>query len=242
VTLAVDLMERLEREHEAARNPEAAGPMVAYMRNQFSYLGIRAPEQQRIFRSVTAGLPGPAGDADLAAVVLACWERPEREYQYFGASYVRKHVGRASLGFVPTLERLIATKSWWDTVDTLAVHVAGPLVLRSPELRAVTDRWLESDDIWLARTAILHQQRYGARTDPEVLFAYCLRRAADREFFIRKAIGWALRSYAKLAPDAVAGFLAAHGDRLSGLSLREARRGVERAILDAPIATARIDS
>jgi 3-methyladenine DNA glycosylase AlkD len=229
VTLADQLMARLEREHETARDPEAAGPMVAYMRNQFPYLGIRASEQGRIFRSVTAGLPSPAGDADLAAVALACWERPEREYQYFGASYLRKHVGRASPAFVPMLEWLIVTKSWWDTVDTLAVHVAGPLVLRSPEVRTATDRWLESDDIWLARTAILHQERCGARTDPDVLFAYCLRRAGDREFFIRKAIGWALRSYAKFAPDAVAGFLATHGDGLSGLSRREARRGIERA-------------
>src|SRR5262249_8197701 len=86
--------------------------------------------------------------------------------------------------------------------------------------------WVESENIWLARVAILHQERYRERTDSEMLFAYCLRRAADREFFVRKAIGWALRSYAKVEPDLVAQFLTGHGAALSGLSRREAERGV----------------
>src|SRR5262249_4557327 len=88
------------------------------------------------------------------------------------------------------------------------------------------DGWVESENIWLARVAILHQERYRERTDSEMLFAYCLRRAADREFFVRKAIGWALRSYAKVEPDLVAQFLTGHGAALSGLSRRDAERGV----------------
>jgi len=111
-------------------------------------------------------------------------------------------------------------------VDELAVHVAGDLVARHPELRTALACWLVSDDIWLARTAILHQERSKERTDAGVLFDWCLRRSADREFFIRKAIGWALRSYAKVAPDVVAQFLTGHGAALSGLSSREAERGV----------------
>nr|MDQ6920534.1 DNA alkylation repair protein [Candidatus Dormibacteraeota bacterium] len=134
--------------------------------------------------------------------------------------------GRLTPGFIPTLEHLVTTKSWWDTVDGLATNVAGPLVRAHPEVRPVMDRWLESGDIWLARVAILHQERNESDTDPDLLFAYCRRRAADREFFIRKAIGWALRSYAKVAPETVAGFLATDGSRLSGLSRREAERGV----------------
>lgn len=120
----------------------------------------------------------------------------------------------------------MTAKSWWDTVDELATHVAGPLVAAHPELRSVMDRWVTSESIWLARVAILHQERWKERTDADLLFTYCLRRAGEREFFIRKAIGWALRSYARTAPEAVAGFLAAHGDELSGLSPREAERGV----------------
>src|SRR5262252_6032459 len=118
-----------------------------------------------------------------------------------------------------------STKSWWDTVDGLATGAAGPLVAAHPELRTVMDSWVESENIWLARAAILHQERYRERTDSELLFAYCLRRAADREFFVRKAVGWALRSYAKVAPDVVAQFLTGHGAALSGLSSWEAERG-----------------
>ncbi len=88
------------------------------------------------------------------------------------------------------------------------------------------DSWIESGYIGLARVAILHQERYRERTDADLLFRYCLRRASEREFFIRKAIGWALRSYAKVAPDAVDQFLARPDSALSGLSRREAERGV----------------
>jgi 3-methyladenine DNA glycosylase AlkD len=148
----------------------------------------------------------------------------------------QRHVKRASPGFVPTLERLVTTKSWWDTVDGLATHVAGPLVAAHPQLRGVMDRWVESENIWLARVAILHQERCRERTDPQVLLAYCLKRADEREFFIRKAIGWALRSYAKVAPEVVAQFLAEHGAALSGLSRREAERGVAMGRAAAPSA------
>lgn len=222
----IELMARLERAYAEARDPERAVGMTAYMRGQFPFLGIPVPRQVEIARRVEAGLPPPAGDADLEAVARACWERPEREYQHFGAGYVRRHVRVASAGFAPTLEFLVTHRSWWDTVDMLATHVAGPLVAAHPELRTVMDRWLDADDFWLARVAILHQERYRERTDAGLLFAYCRCRAGDREFFVRKAIGWALRSYAKVAPEAVAGFLAAYGDELSGLSRREAERGV----------------
>jgi 3-methyladenine DNA glycosylase AlkD len=221
------LVERLAEAFDVARDPVRAAAMAAYMRHQFPFLGIPVPRQVAIARQLVAGLPPPAGDSELAAVTLASWKMPEREYQHFGVWFARRNVARATPGFVPALERLLTTKSWWDTVDGLATSVTGPLVAAHPELVAVMDRWLVSENLWLARTAILHQERWRLRTDPDRLFAYCLRRAADREFFVRKAIGWALRSYAKVAPEAVAGFLARHGTELSGLSRREAERGVE---------------
>ena len=95
------------------------------------------------------------------------------------------------------MEELITTKSWWDTVDALASRTVGALVLADPALRKTMDRWIRSDDIWIARTAILHQLFYKEATDTSRLFDYCLLRAGDNEFFIRKAIGWALREYSK---------------------------------------------
>jgi 3-methyladenine DNA glycosylase AlkD len=114
-------------------------------------------------------------------------------------------------------------------VDELATNVVGPLVSRHPTLRSTMGAWIGSDNLWLARAAILHQERYKERTDPDLLFAYCLRRAGDREFFIRKAVGWALRSYAKTNPLAVKAFLESHANALSGLSRREALKGIALA-------------
>ena len=105
--------------------------------------------------------------------------------------------------------RYITTKSWWDTVDGLAAWTAGPLVAANPELLATMDRWIVSDNICLARTAIIFQLGYKDRTDADRLFRYAAARAEDTEFFIRKAIGWALRQYAREDADAGRAFVEA---------------------------------
>ncbi len=221
------LLERLAREFAAHRDPERAREMAAYMRDQFPFVGIPAPQRSALFSRVMRDLPPPDA-ASLAALALACWERPEREYQYFAAQYLRKHVRRCSADFLATVEVLLTTQSWWDTVDELAQHVVGPLVAAHPELQAAMDRWIESENFWLARTALLHQNRYRGKTDAGRLFAYCLRRSGDAEFFIRKAIGWALREYSKTDPAAVRRFVADHEHELSPLSQREALKRLGR--------------
>ena len=225
--LASTLLERLSAAFEASRDDERARSMAAYMRDQFPFMGIATPARVAIQRQVLAGLPSP-DERDLVAVAVACWKRPEREYQYGACGYLRKHVGRCSPAFIGTAERLITTKSWWDTVDELAQSVVGALVASHPQLRTTMHRWIDADDFWLARSAILHQNRCKARTDPEVLFDYCVRRAADREFFVRKAIGWALREYSKTDAEAVMRFVREHRNELSGLSRAEALKWLHR--------------
>ena len=144
---------------------------------------------------------------------------------YAGADLVRRHADALDPAALPRIGRLVTATPWWDTADELAV-AAGRIVRRHPRSRAVMDEWLESDDLWRVRVAILHQERWRDDTDADWLFAACRRHAADRDFFIRKAIGWALRSYAKCRPEAVAEFLRTDGEALSGLSRREAERGV----------------
>ena len=161
-------------------------------------------------------------------MVRVLWAEPEREFQHTACDYLRTHVGVTGPRFIEVVHELVSTKSWWDTVDALAVHTAGPLVRRHPELVAVMDRWVLDDDIWVARTALLHQLTYKTATDETRLFDHCRARAGDSEFFIRKAIGWALRQYAATAPDAVAAFVA-DTPALSGLSVREAMKGVQRS-------------
>jgi 3-methyladenine DNA glycosylase AlkD len=197
--------------------------MSAYLRHQFPCLGISLPRLRALLRE----LPRPAVE-DAVSWAQACWELPEREYQYVGLFTLESAARRLPPSCLPDIQRLITTRSWWDTVDGLATHVVGALVLQHPELAADMERWVLDDDIWLARTAILHQERWKAETDAHRLFRYCELRAGDREFFIRKAIGWALRSYAATDPEGVQRFVLEHEQVLSGLSRREAMKGVSR--------------
>ncbi len=195
--------------------------MTAYMRGQFAFVGIGSPEREELIRAAAEGLGKPS-ERDLTDLALSCWKKEDRDYQHAACKMLRRHATVLTPEFIFVAERLITAKSWWDTVDELAVHVIGPLVRRHPSLGRTMDAWIASENIWLARTAILHQTRYKGGTDEKKLFAYSRRRAADTEFFIRKAIGWALREYAKTNPTAVKRFVGENQDLLSGLSRREA--------------------
>ncbi len=129
---------------------------------------------------------------------------------------------RLSAEHVGAVEQLIRTNSWWDTVDGLAPNVIGPIVMADSEVAKTMDEWIRDDDFWIVRSAILHQLRYRDHTDADRLFGYVESRAGDTEFFIRKASGWALREYARTNPTAVYAFVDRMGDRLSGLTRREA--------------------
>ncbi|MFG2759420.1 DNA alkylation repair protein [Streptomyces wuyuanensis] len=223
--LADTVLERLTAIYPAAADPVRAREAAAYMKHVAPFLGIRTPERRALSRTVLAGTPRPSED-DCTAVALRCWRLPEREYHYFAADYLRRHVGRCSSGFVPVVRHLITTVSWWDTVDTLAAHVVGALVAADPGLVRVMDRWIEDDDLWIARTALLHQLRHKEATDAERLFRYCLRQSGHPDFFVRKAIGWSLREYARTDPDAVRGFVDSARDRLAPLSVREALKNL----------------
>jgi len=221
--LAATVLERLDTTYGAAADPDRAKPMRAYMRDQFPYLGIPLPALRVLWLSVLVGLAKPT-EADLRDAATSCWRRPEREYQYFACFWLRRHIRVASPRLIGTARTLITTKSWWDTVDTLAADTVGPLVRHHPELLSTMDEWIVDENLWLARTAILHQLTYKQGTDADRLFRYCLLQAEHRDFFIRKAIGWALRQYAKTDPAAVRSFLTTHGDQLAPLSRREAAK------------------
>lgn len=219
--LADTVLERLTALYAPAADPVRAERAAAYMKHVAPFLGIPTPERRALSRTVLAGAAKP-DERDCAAIALRCWRLPEREYPYFAADYLRRYVGRCSSGFLPVLHHLVSTDAWWDTVDVLAAHVAGPLVAADPALARAMDRWIDDDSLWVARTALLHQLRYREATDADRLFGYCLRRAGHPDFFIRKAIGWALREYAKTDPAAVRDFVEGARDRLSPLSVREA--------------------
>ncbi len=212
---------RLVEQFAAHRDEARATSMAAYMRDQFSFVGLPAGERRRLARAAFAGTDDLDQD-QLVAFAWSCWARPEREYQYVAGDEIARLLPRCTSSLLADLEALITTKSWWDTVDGLCRHGAGALVRADRALESEMDRWLASDNVWLIRSAILHQERWGAETDPDRLFSRCLQRADHRDFFVRKAIGWALRSYAHVDQTAVRQFLIAHDRDLSGLSKREA--------------------
>ncbi|MFD4137386.1 DNA alkylation repair protein [Streptomyces sp. NPDC058572] len=223
--LADTVMDRLTAVYPSGADAARAAQAATYMKGVAPFLGIPTPERRALSRTVLDGTGRPA-EADCAAIALRCWELPEREYHYFAADYLRRHVGRCSSGLLPVTRHLVETVPWWDTVDTLAAHVVGPLVAADSTLTAEMDAWIDDENLWVARTALLHQLRRRETTDAERLFRYCLRRAGHPDFFIRKAIGWALREYGKTDPDAVREFVEGARDRLSPLSVREALKNL----------------
>lgn len=223
--VADTVLKRLTVTYAAAADPERAVAMRAYMKDVAPFLGLGTPERRALSRTVLVGVPRP-DETDCTAIALRCWQLPEREYHYFAVDYLRRHIGRCSSGFLPVARHLVSTVPWWDTVDALASHVVGGLVAADPKLKTEMDAWIADDDLWIARTALLHQLRYKEHTDTERLFAYCLHQSGHPDFFIRKAIGWCLREYAKTDPEAVRAFLAREQGKLAPLSVREALKNI----------------
>ena len=212
-----DLLEELE----AAKDLEKAGPMEAYMRNQFPFLGIVAPERNALYKKYFPS----AKKAKVIdwAFVETCWEKEPREYQYVAANYLKAMQTYLTKDDLPKLERLVVTKSWWDTVDILD-RVVGSLVANHPELEEVLLKWSLSDNIWLRRVAIDHQLLRKEKTDVQLMEKILLNNLDQPEFFINKAIGWALRDYSKTNPEWVSSFIEKNKERMSELSIREASK------------------
>ena len=217
---------RLQSLFAAAADPAQAESMARYLKGRFPFHGIPAGARRELQRQAFAGrrLDRAEAEAEVAALAEALWALPEREYQYATCDVLRAASPRASTGLLPVIERLAVAKPWWDTVDSLA-HAAGTLVLAHPELGARMDALAQSSDPWLVRIALLHQLDAYGRTDVDRLLRACAARAGSPDFFVRKAIGWALREYARTDPAVVRAFVEAHPE-LSPLSRREALKGL----------------
>jgi len=218
----LDELPDLQAELRSKADPDRAPEMEAYLKGQFPMLGVAAPLRRQVVKDTiqTATLPSRE---ELVVVVDALFDLPEREFHYCGMDLARRWQRVLDVDDLPWLASLISTHSWWDTVDSLAVHPVGHVVRNDRDrCRATLDRWAASDDLWLNRTAIIHQLMFKDDTDAEQLFDYCDLHAASTEFFHRKAIGWALRQYSRTDADAVVDYVNERRKVLSGLSIREA--------------------
>lgn len=219
-------IDKLKNLFQAYSDPAAAESMAAYMRNQFPFLGIKSSIRRQLQREFYADLGLPPL-ANLSSILLDLWSLPEREYQYSACELLGKFEKKLPPGFIETIETLLITKSWWDTVDTLASNNVGTHFIRFPTVRDTTlEKWRQSEDFWLRRTCLLFQLKYKSNTDFELLKAIILENLGSGEFFINKAIGWALRQYTRVDPDGVKAFVVK--TPLEPLSAREALKWLNR--------------
>lgn len=198
-------------------NRELAIRMESYMKNHFSFLGIPKPLRADISKEFLKG-KSKIKEIDWK-FVFQMFELPDREYQYLALEYLRKLEKNLQKSDIELIEKLILTKSWWDSVDSIAPLV-GVLCQKYPELKKeVLERWILNSNIWLKRITIIFQLKYKNETDTEFLSKAILSNNLSKDFFVNKAIGWSLRQYSKFNADWVKVFISTHS--LAPLSIRE---------------------
>jgi 3-methyladenine DNA glycosylase AlkD len=213
-TLVADIRAALR----AAADPAIAPGQQAYMKSDMPFLGVRVPEARRIARTLAKA---ETDAAQLRSAALELWDAAShREERYAAMALLALRPLRADPDNVPAIEHMVRTGQWWDFTDELAHRLADLHDARPDETAALVRRWSRDDDFWIRRIAILSQLGRGARLDRRLISDVIEPNIADSEFFIRKAIGWALREYARVDPDWVRAFASAHD--LSPLSSREA--------------------
>ncbi|RVX37979.1 3-methyladenine DNA glycosylase AlkD [Nonomuraea polychroma] len=207
--------------------PDKAETMRAYMKSAMPFLGVQAVPRRTALKRVFAEHRLESAP-DWRRAVLSLWREAEyREERYAAIELSGYHLYRSfqTLYTVPMYEEMIVTGAWWDLVDELATHRMGALLAAYPDsMRPLMLEWAHDADLWKRRTAILCQNRFKGRTDTALLYACIEPSLSDNDFFARKAIGWALREYAKTNPGAVIRYVKAKG--ISGLSRREALRNL----------------
>lgn len=215
-------LSQLSKAYETARNKERAADMSRYMKDLFPFMGIPSPERKEIFKAhlTRQSLPDYK---DLFDVIKSCYSLPEREYHYFAIDLAGKFVKKADISFVPLMEFMISENSWWDTVDSVSSNCTREFFKQNILLqKPVTQKWMNSGNMWLQRSALLFQLNYKNETNEKILYKYIVELKDSNEFFIQKAIGWALREYAKSNKKSVAAFI--KNTSLKPLSLREAQK------------------
>jgi 3-methyladenine DNA glycosylase AlkD len=176
---------------------ERAIAMQNYMKNHFQFLGIASENWRKPLRTFLKQSPIPTHKS-LKINTLQLFQLPEREFHYCGIEYLAYYKKQLLAEDITFLEQLITTHSWWDSVDSISSQLVAPFFQKYPELISpVTEQWMNSDNIWLQRVCLIFQLTYKSKTDTTLLANYCLRLAHSKEFFIAKAIGWALRQHAR---------------------------------------------
>jgi 3-methyladenine DNA glycosylase AlkD len=218
-------IENISALFQANANEENAIAMSAYMKNNFEFFGIKTPKRRTLCKQhLTEYALHSLEEAE--AITKQLWQLPQREFQYYGIELMHHYRKWWKPSSLTLFKYCITNKSWWDSIDAIASDWIGEFMQMYPAKIPVTQKWNQSDNMWLQRTSLLFQKRYKQKTDAKLLSEYILHLSSGKEFFIQKAIGWALREYAKVNEDWVKEFVHLHTDKLAVLSKKEALKNV----------------
>ena len=210
-------VEELLENLKTVANPDDAVAMKTYMKNKFEFLGAKTPARRKLAKAFFKQQTDFVIDWNF---INEAWNNPYRELQYTALDYLEIRNKLLTPSDLPRLKKLAQTKSWWDTIDFLD-RLVGSIIARFPETKEIIVAWSCDEDIWLRRLAIDHQLLRKEKTDTELLEKILVNNLGRSEFFINKAIGWALRDYSKTNPDWVRAFIERHRAEMAALSIRE---------------------
>jgi 3-methyladenine DNA glycosylase AlkD len=221
-TFKVQVLSEVQGRLPALGDKKVAFGAQAYMKDIAPFLAVKTPERRKLFKEIYRELPAPTSK-ELGETARALWKLREREYHYAACDLIDFFIESADKNFLKDhVEYLITQKSWWDTVDTLGSVAISPLTIKYPSV-ALMRSWNKSSNMWLNRAAIQHQRGRKTNTDIPLLLEFLDTHASESEFFIAKAIGWALRDLSRVNNSEVKKFLKAHPE-LNRVAVREAQK------------------
>jgi 3-methyladenine DNA glycosylase AlkD len=210
-------------------DPSKAPAMAAYMKTTQPFFGVPTPIRTAMLKQMGDKF-APVDQGSYARSVTALWNLPRREERYCAITFARRYEQFVTPASLPLYARMIREGAWWDFVDEIAVNLIGAVYGNfRAQTRPIIEQWIDDEDMWIRRTALLSHMKHKKQTDAAQLFKHCLKLSHEREFFIRKAIGWALREYSKTDPRAVRAFLTKNRKQLSNLSYAEGSKHLARA-------------
>jgi 3-methyladenine DNA glycosylase AlkD len=209
---------------QAHDDRETAKGMEAYMKHRFSFFGVKSQARKEIASTWQKSIPKEINPAERKEIVQLLFQEEQREIHYIAIDWMnqwKKECIEPSDNAL--LHHLITTHSWWDSVDAIASNYLGKYIQHYPEQGAdLIDEWRHSENMWLRRSCLIYQLKYGNTTNFTLLMDLINQFKSDKQFFIQKAIGWSLRQYSKYQPEAVRDFL--QDNDLKGLARREAEK------------------
>lgn len=220
--MSIIYLKALEQEFKNNANTIIASQQKEYLKGKFEFFGIKTPVRREIQKPflVKEYLPSKA---ESFKMIKTLWNKPEREFHYFGQELAKKYIKNIEIDDINLFEYMIVHNSWWDTVDMIAVHLVAGYFKKFPDQKGPKiNEWLNSGNMWLNRTAIIFQLKYKEEIDTDLLTHIIQANLNSKEFFINKAIGWMLREYTRTDPNWVIHFI--ENNNLSNLSKKEGLR------------------